>query len=99
MECWAVLALSGADAWRAMICCRVSKPTIANAAPPASSATTIARFFRVVTVMTILQTPMPVRRTCYLKTPWNLEGLLQSLQIGVSNGGPGLLHAQWMEYG
>jgi len=37
--------------------------------------------------MTILQTLMPTQRKCRRKPPCDLEGLLQSLQIGVSNGG------------
>ena len=36
--------------------------------------------------MTILQTLMPTQRMRRRKPPRELEGLLQSLQIGVSNG-------------
>ena len=50
--------------------------------------------------MTILQTLMPTQRMRRRKPPRELEGLLQSLQIGVSNGdsprgSPGLLHVEW----
>ena len=51
-----------------MICAAARKPISASEVPPVSNAMTIARFFKVVTIMTILRTLVLARRTCWLKT-------------------------------